>query len=138
MKRIGVLLVVGLIVVGCGKKAGPEQPAPVTTGTGAESTLAARLDVALKIAGTEARDAALQSIAGEAAAARDVAIVKRALGAIMGSENKDSSAELCAVALALHDDARAAGEIAQMISSVEARDRALATIAMGKKDGKEK
>ncbi|NLH15608.1 MAG: hypothetical protein GX455_03410, partial [Phycisphaerae bacterium] len=63
----------------------------------------------------------------------DAATVKKALDMIAGSENKDRTAEACALQLVRQNDPKSAGEIAQLISGTEARDRTLAAIAKGDK-----
>jgi hypothetical protein len=89
----------------------------------------ARLNAALAIAGTEAREAALRQLALDSTASHNGKLTKEVLEHITAVERKDTTAQMCALDLARQGDVAGAQSVAQLISSEERRDRTLAMIA---------
>ncbi len=88
-----------------------------------------RLKSAMEISGVEEREAAIRSVAVQAASAGDAGTVRRAIDEIRGSDLHDAAAAETAITLAALGLIKEAGEVAEKIRTVSIHDSTLAELA---------
>lgn len=154
MRRMGLLVLVGLSLPGCISYSShrgyppppPPSPAPVRADPAPQviyvpvkegqpveearaADLQARFDAANNISSFVEKDAAMSALARHAAAAGDAAMTNKALGEISSFVTRDEAAALAAVTLSNLGRRAEAIEIANGISSFVKRDQTLAKLA---------
>src|SRR5205807_984618 len=110
-----------ILAAGCGGDAVPDT-----------SPFRGKLDAALAISDSHAKNGALAKVALEAAADGETAVVKKALSKISDSFTKNSTASVCAITLAGAGKSVEATEVAKSITDSFTRDSTLSKIASAK------
>ena len=133
MKRYVLTMLVALLILPVGCTVEPPLPEPRPAGPSVAddmpSDFDARIAAATSISSITTKDHALSVIAQQAAQAGDLAHTLRAVSKISSITTRDTTADQCVTSLLKLNRIGAAKQVADLMSSISRKDKALARIA---------